>query len=464
MSCRASRRTAAIAAALSSLAFAAGAAAAPTVEVAEPPAVGEEPSNTATPRAPGGPAKPLALSSLRLPKRAVGQRGRARILIGVRLSRAGTITVQLQSLKDNSVVRTAVGETRQPKGRNYVRIDATDDSGFQLKPGPYRISISARDPRGRISNVLERNVRLVLTAPRGRFDAYLVPMLAAFKREGRLGHIVAAVGPKGPAAKAGIRRGDIVTRIGTHWIKGPGSVATALRNVKGSRKIPVRVKRDGKLRVLKMTPDPDWTERPDYEAVFRVATRRAPNDFAIHYAQVAQLLDVGELGKASARMKKWRASWRRSAPGQYLLGRILGNRDEPKRSLGAYLRAEKRDPRFSNAVFGQGTALNALGKPARAKAAFAKTERLDPKNASAPAFAAFVSLSEKDYAKALSAANRAVALDPLYADAHIPRGIALLKTGAKPQGLQALRRGLLDLPNRERAERIIREDLEPSDP
>jgi len=436
---------------------------APPVEVEGPTPPAEE--EAAEPkRAPGGAPPPLRISALRMPKRVIGQRGHARILMGVRLSRAGTVTAQIETLKDGVLRRTVTQERRHPKGRAFIRIDATGDDGFQLGRGVYRITLSATDPKGRLSNKLARNFRLTLTPPRGRFDAYTVPRLPAFRITNPVGQVVAVVGPGGAAAAAGIRRGDVVTRIGPRWITGPGSMARAQRGLLANRAIKVRIVRDGKLIVVKMTPKPDWTARPDYERSLRVASGRVPNDFAIHYARISQLIDVGKLQPAKRLKSVWRRSWKASAPGHYLDGRILLAEGRDKPALGAFIRAAKKDPSFAEAVFSQGSALSSLRKRTRAVAAFDKAAELDRQNAAARAFAAYVLIGQNNLAPALERANQAVKIDPLYPDAHIPRGIALLGQGQKAPGLQALRRGLLDLDDSSRAERIIDENLEPSDP
>jgi len=399
-----------------------------------------------------------------MPKKVTGQRGHGRILVGVRLSRAGTVTAQIASLKDGVLRRTVTQERRHPKGRAFLRIDAIGDDGFQLSQGVYRITLSATDPRGRLSNELTRNFRLKLTPPRGRFDAYTVPLLPAFRRENPVGQLIAVVGPGGAVADAGIRRGDIVTRIGTRWITGPGSLARAQRALLANRAVKVRIIRGGKLIIVKMTPKPDWTAPPDFERSLRVATGREPNDFAVHYARVSQLIDVGKLQGAERLKGAWRRSWRSSAPSHYLDGRILLAEGRDKPALGAYIRATKRDPSFAKAFFGQGSALSSLQKRTRAVTAFDKAAGLDPRDAAAPAFAAYVLIGKNDFGTALERANQAVQIDPLYPDAHIPRGIALLGRNQRAPGLQALRRGLLDLDSTPRAERIIDENLEPADP
>jgi hypothetical protein len=57
-----------------------------------------------------------------------------------------------------------------------------------------------------------------------------------------------------------------------------------------------------------------------------------------------------------------------------------------------------------------------------------------------------------------------VSLDPRYADAFLPFGIALLAGGEKAAGVRALRRGLILLEEPERADQLIAQHLDPTDP
>jgi Flp pilus assembly protein TadD len=450
---------------VATLALMAGPASAdPAIEVVDPDDGATAPATT-TPQA-EAPARvpPLRLSGLRMPSRVVGQRGHARILVGARLNRSATVTVQISSLKDGVLRRTVTQDRRHRKGRAFILLDAVNDAGFQLTQGVYRITVSARDPRGRLSNELGRNFRLRLTAPRGRFDAYTVPLLPAFRRTHPIGQLVAVVAPGGTAATAGIRRGDIVTKIGRYWITTPGAMATAKRALLARRKIPVRVIRDGAALNLRMTPDPDWTARPDYGRSLRVASRRAPNDYAIHYARVAEMIDQGETTEAARALAGLRRSWRLAAPGQYLNGRIQRARNRQKPALGAFIRATARDPEFSEALIAQGALLTSRGRPERALVAFRRAAEADPRNATAHAFEAYVHIGEDSFEEALAAGNRALKIDPLFPDAQITRGIALVAAGRKAQGLQALRRGVLDLGDRTRAQQIAHQNIEPADP
>jgi S1-C subfamily serine protease len=80
-------------------------------------------------------------------------------------------------------------------------------------------------------------------------DTELTPEIADRYRLGnRAGALVTRVEPRGPAAEAGLRRGDLVVRIGNR--------ATPARD---QLTVPVTVVRRGRELVLQITP----TERPE---------------------------------------------------------------------------------------------------------------------------------------------------------------------------------------------------------
>ena len=58
-----------------------------------------------------------------------------------------------------------------------------------------------------------------------------------------------------------------------------------------------------------------------------------------------------------------------------------------------------------------------------------------------------------------------MSIDRGYPDAHIARGLALISLGRVPDGLAALKRGLLRMQDPDRAAAIVRgQYLEPNDP
>ena len=197
-------------------ALAAPAATAPTTTTAPAPVV----------------TAPPAIDSLRMPAVVSAQQGHARFLVGVRLATPSRLTIQVVAVAGGKVVKTVTDAAARPAGRHYVRLEATDDSGFQLLQGSYRIRLQATDDAGQVSAALEAPFQLKLTPPRGRFDAYTLPLWRAFRRQSGEtvdGQLVAVVGIKSAVAAAGLRRGDVITSIAGRSVAGPGAWSTALR-------------------------------------------------------------------------------------------------------------------------------------------------------------------------------------------------------------------------------------------
>jgi tetratricopeptide (TPR) repeat protein len=425
------------------------------------------PTTPTAPATPTTPAGPPVLDSLRLPKVVSAQQGHARFLVGVRLSAAAKLTVQLLEGDSRKVVQTVTDASERPAGRAYLRVEAVDSSGFQLLQGSYRLRLQATDGEGRVSSPVEQAFRLRLTAPRGQFDAYTVPLWRAFQREAgttATGQLVAVVGPKGTAATAGIRRGDVVTAIDGRSVATAGAMAAALRALPADKAVTVELLRDGQAVSASLTPKPDWEKAPDYAAALAVAVRREPRTLAYAYAQARQLIDSAKLEEARDLMAGWPRSWRTSAPGQLAQAELLAKQTKWKQALGAYSRARARDKANSAAELGRGIALSERGQTAPSIAAFAAASRLDPGDPAAAGFRAYALLRADRVPEAVAVAQTAVGLDPRYADAFLPLGIALLAAGDKANGVKALRRGLVLLEDAERADRMIRAHLVRADP
>jgi tetratricopeptide (TPR) repeat protein len=417
--------------------------------------------------APTAPQGAPALDSLRLPNVISAQQGHARFLVGVRLSSNAKLTLQVMEGGSRKVVQTVTDRAARRAGRAYLRVEAVDSSGFQLLPGSYRLRLQATDAQGRVSSPLERAFRLRLTAPRGQFDAYTVPLWPAFRRQAGTdanGQLVAVVGPKGAVATAGIRRGDVVTAIDGRGVATAGAWAAALRALPADKAVTVDMVRKGQPLSATLTPKPDWETAPDYAASLAVAVRREPRTFAYAYAQVRQLVEASELDEARDLMAGWPRSWRASAPGQLAQGDLLAARTRWKQALGAYNRARVRDRTSSAAELGRGIALSERGKVGPSITAFAAASRLDPADPAAAGFRAYALLRADRVPEAVSVSQAAVGLDPRYADAFLPLGIALLAAGDSPNGVKALRRGLVLLEDAERADRLMRAHLVRADP
>ncbi|HSJ73657.1 MAG TPA: PDZ domain-containing protein [Miltoncostaeaceae bacterium] len=425
------------------------------------------PTTPTAPTAPTAPAAAPALDSLRLPRVVSAQQGHARFLVGVRLSTAAKLTVQVVRARDGKIVQTATDASARREGRAYLRIEGVDDSGFQLLQGPYRLRIQAADAGGRTSRPLEAPFRLRLTPPRGLFDAYTVPLLPTFRRQVGIdtpGQLVAVIGPKGTVAAAGIRRGDVITAIDGRSVATSGGWSAAVRALAANKPATVDFVRRGRPTSVQVTPKPDWEKPPDYATSLSVAVRRAPGDMAYAFAQARQLIESDKLVDAQELIDGWRASWRDSAAGQLLEGDLLAKRVRWKQALGAYNRARARDATLAEAELGRGIALSKLGKHRPSLVAFTAAARLDPADPAAAGFRAYALLREDRVADAVAAGQTAVTLDPRYADAFLPLGIALLAAGDRANGVKALRRGLVLLEEPDRADRLIRAHLQRADP
>ena len=410
---------------------------------------------------------PPALDSLRMPAVVSAQQGHARFLVGVRLATPTRLTIQVVAVAGGKVVKTVTDAAARPAGRHYVRLEATDDSGFQLLQGSYRIRLQATDDAGQVSAALEAPFQLKLTPPRGRFDAYTLPLWRAFRRQSGEtvdGQLVAVVGIKSAVAAAGLRRGDVITSIAGRSVAGPGAWSTALRALPANTGVTIEYVRKGLPRTGLLDAGPDWEAAPDLAKSLAVAVRREPHVLAYGIAQARQLVDSGKLDGARAVIASWPRSWRSSAPGELVHAELLVKQTRWKPALGAYNRARVHDRTMAAAEFGRGVTLAALDKTALSGAAFAAAARLDPTDPAAAGFESYALINADDIPAALAAAQRAVALDPRYADAFLPFGISLLATGDKAGGVKALRRGLVLLDDAARATNLIAEHLDPTDP
>jgi tetratricopeptide (TPR) repeat protein len=415
------------------------------------------------------PAAPT-LDSLRLPNTIAAQQGHARFLVGVRLSESARLTVQIiDPRKDNATVQTTIDNAARPEGRSYLRIEAVDNQGFQLVPGPYILRIQGLGSNGEVGNQLQRGFRLRLNPPAGRFDAYTVPLWRVFRSQQRIparvrGQFIAVVGPRGPVAQAGMRRGDVVTHIGGVAVDTPGSFATALRKMPAEKAVPVTYVRNGRSVDTQVTAKADWEPAPNYAASLTVATRREPRSLALAFARAKEHLDAERVSQARALYTAWPVGWRRSAPGQYLDAEMLAAAERWRPALGAYNRALVREKNVASIQLGRGIALLELGNPRRAIGALAAAERTDARDAEVAGYQAYAFLRARLTERAVAAGQRAVRLDQFFADGFIPLGIALLETDQRSPGVQMLRRGLILLDDADRAARLIVAYLNPTDP
>jgi len=425
------------------------------------PALAQEPADGARPG-------PPTVSSLKLAKVVTAQRGHARFLVGVRISEPAKLTVIVSSNRDGRPILTTSPEETRKGGRAYVLIDAVDDRGFQLGAGSYKVRVQATDAENGVSQAVSGDFTLKLTRGRGQLDAVTIPTWRAVARPLGItpgsGQLVASVAPKGSAVQAGLRRGDVVTKLNGVETATPGALKTALRALPADRPARIEYTRKGEARFGVIKPKPDWEAPADFARTLEVARQRERKVLAWAVAQVRERIDAGELDEADELLARWPRAWRKTAPGELLMGDIHQARDKHKQALASNSRARKRDRTMAEAWFGRGVALAGLKRPERAAVEFARAARLDPKDAAAPAFRSYVLSRAERTDDAIAAARTAVELDRRYADAHIPLGIALLAKGDRGPGIKALRTGLLLLDDGGRATPLIEEHLDPTGP
>lgn len=424
-------------------------------------------TTTPTTTAPTAPAGPPRLTNLKVPATVEARQGHARFLVGVRTATDAKLTLQLTSVKDNLLVKTVQSTRTEKAGRVYFLVEATNNSRFQLPAGKYRLRVQATDAQNRVSPPLQKVVTLKLTTPRGRLDAYMLPMWGAIARSAGLpargGQFVAAVAPRGDVAKAGIKRGDVITSINEIPTLTPGGLATALRALPADTAVPVELRRGTDQLTVQLKVPPDWNVAPDLSRSFTVIVKRNPKVLAYSIAQVRYLVEQGKTDDAQGLIDAWTPAWKASAPGQAVQAQLFERSGQAKKALGFWNRALSKDPRMAAAAFGRAIALNGLGKDDQAAQAFADARKLDPKDASAAAFEAFSLIRAEKVDQSREPALAAETLDPGYADAKVAAGIALIQTRNPARGIVKLREGLILTDDPTRAQSIIDQYLEPAD-
>ena len=183
-------------------------------------------------------------------------------------------------------------------------------------------------------------------------------------------------------------------------------------------------------------PGPDWERAPDYAkslsvAVARdrgIALRRRPGPPADRRRQARA---------RPALIAAWPASWRTSAPGQLILGDLLAKQASWKQALGAYNRARAATRRWRPPSSAAASPCRRSTRTAPRPPPSPPRPRLDPTDPAAPGFRAYA-LLQPTHPEAVAAAQRAVGLDPRYADGFLPFGIGLL--ARRRQGRPASRR------------------------
>ncbi len=72
-----------------------------------------------------------------------------------------------------------------------------------------------------------------------------------------------SVTPGGPADRAGIRRGDVVVRVGNQPTVAEGALASAVARLRPGQRVTVRIRRDGQERdvLVRTTAQPEAPDR-----------------------------------------------------------------------------------------------------------------------------------------------------------------------------------------------------------
>jgi S1-C subfamily serine protease len=89
-------------------------------------------------------------------------------------------------------------------------------------------------------------------APRPETRPYVGILVGPADEDAR-GAIVRDVVPDGPAAKAGLKKGDLIVKCGKHDIADPKALVDCLASHKPGDKVPVTVMRDGKEETCNVT-------------------------------------------------------------------------------------------------------------------------------------------------------------------------------------------------------------------
>jgi YidC/Oxa1 family membrane protein insertase len=132
-------------------------------------------------------------------------------------------------------------------------------------PGsPYRMLVYLLNDGAAVERLEMNSPQYRNLENRSGYLGYLAPL----DSKGRLGALVRVVGPGTPAALAGIKPGDIVTKIGNRGITATADIASALSETEPGQTIPVVVQRDGAAVELKalLIREPLAVIRPEHDS------------------------------------------------------------------------------------------------------------------------------------------------------------------------------------------------------
>ncbi len=408
---------------------------------------------------------PPHISVLRLRPVITAQQGHARFMVGLVSRGPVTVTIQITSRKDKKVVRTVTGRENHPQGAVWFLVQAVTDQGYQLPTGTYTVTIRAKDPRGRKATALTRDIRLVLTPPRGHLDGFTVPNLPAIARQLAIPHggqLVTALAARGILVTAGLRRGDVITKLNNLDVTTPGQWSPALKLLPADTPVPIEYRRGTEVRTGTITATPDWNPAPDYAKTFVVLLKRNPTTLGYLLASGRDRLDAQKPDQAQAQLDAWPAGLRATAIGHMLQGEILLAKDDLNGALAACARATVKDPSLAPALLCQGLVLSRLDRTADSVPVFQSAVIADPSNAIAQAFLAYALVATQQYDSAIAAATEASRLDQRYEDGPLALGLALIATDQKATGVAQLKKGLLFMSDQTRADTLITNNLEPN--
>ena len=443
----------------------------PTWAVAQPapgtttsgtdPAAGSTTPTTTRPAYTG----PPRITTIRLRKVVKSQQGHARFMLGVTTRGPITLTVTITNRKDKEVVRTFTSPKEQAQGQVWMLVQAVNDEGYQLPTGNYTVAIKGKDSRGRTTKTLRRNFKLQLTPPRGRIDGFTVPNLPAIARQMRIapgGQLVTALKPRGILVTAGLRRGDVITKVNGLDVNTPGQWTAALKALPADAPVPIEYRRGAEVRTGMIEVPPDWNPAPDYAKTFKVLLKRSPRTLGYLLASGRNLVDTGKADDAQAQLDKWPKGLQRTAVGQMLQGEILLAKDDLDGAREAFTAATTKDPTLAPALLGLGLVLSRQDRTEEAVPVFQAAVTSDPGNAIAQAFLAYALVATDQNDAAIAAATEASRLDRFYEDGPIALGLALIASGDKARGVAQLKKGLMFMADQQRADKLIAESIEPN--
>jgi serine protease Do len=73
------------------------------------------------------------------------------------------------------------------------------------------------------------------------------------------GVLVRAVSKRSPAEKAGVKAGDVITKVDGNSVKGPREISSALRAARGKKTLSFQIVRNHKDMTLDITPSNEWS-------------------------------------------------------------------------------------------------------------------------------------------------------------------------------------------------------------